>query len=566
MTLIVFRRVSDDMEGTTGKLTMMTVADAFWTASQYQQAGQLAQADQMYRYVLELEPNHAAALCALGRLAFQACNWRQAVAWFQRATQVEPGRADYWHDLGVVYTKAGTPSEAVAAFERALLLKPYYAEAARAVGLLYKEMGEIDRAIGYYQRALRLQPAFADAHTDLASALIELGQVEQALAHYREALRIQPDHVHAYYDLSQLATQGKHAFSAAGLQQMRALVEAQNLPELSRSVAAFALGNVLDAQGAYDEAFACFQHANQLRRSYQWASKRAFDAEQYRTLVNEAISIFDRAYFGNVQGWGADSEMPIFILGMPRSGTSLVEQILASHPAVYGAGELSEIPRLLGQLTGENDGNILPRPIAFANREVVLSVSTQYLQRLTQLGTPRSATRVTNKNLSNVLYLGLIATVFPHARIIYCRRDPRDVCLSCYFQNFHYMDFSWSLEEIAFYHGQYERLMAHWRNVLPLPIHEVCYEALVANQESVTRDLVSHCGLNWDERCWAFYKTRRAVQTASTMQVRKPLSTKSIGRWKHYQSHIGPLLEALKVNGVAVENNRNPARSVTCTP
>ena len=306
------------------------------------------------------------------------------------------------------------------------------------------------------------------------------------------------------------------------------------------------LGNVLDAQGDYDEAFASFQQANELRRTYQRDNRRAFDAEGHRALVNEAISTFDRAYFQRVQGWGTESELPIFILGMPRSGTSLTEQILSSHPAVYGAGELVEIPRLIDQLTG-GDSNTMPRPTAFANRQMIQELSTRYLQRLTQVAAPKQATRITNKNLSNALYLGLIATAFPRARLISCRRDPRDVCLSCYFQNFHYMDFAWSLEEIVFYYEEYERLMAHWSNVLPLPIYEVCYEDLIANQERVTRSLLAHCGLPWDEGCLTFYNTERAVRTASVVQVRKPLSAKSVGRWKHYQRHLGPLLEALDI-------------------
>ena len=540
-TLVAFLAMFDD----TRSPTMVTAADAFRLASQFQQTGQLASAEQLYRYVLELEPTNAAALCALGGLAFQACNWEQAIASFQGATRAEPRCAEYWYDLGIAYGRISSLGDAVAAFEQALLLQPHFAQAARAVGLLYREMGEIERAVACYQRALRLQPDYADAHTNLAGVLIEQGLVEQALAHYREALRIQPIHVHAYYDLSQLAAQGKYTFSPADLQQLRVLVGKENQPVLHRSVAAFALGNILDAQGAYDEAFACFQQANALRRAYQHANKRGFDAVQHRALVDEVIATFDRPYFESVRGWGTDSELPIFILGMPRSGTSLVEQILASHPQVYGAGELLAIPRLIDQLRG--DGNTKPRPTAFAHREIAQQLSARFLLRLTQLAARKKATLVTDKNLNNALYLGLIATLFPHALLVHCRRDPRDVCLSCYFQNFHYMHFSWSLEEIAFYYGQYERLMTHWHKVLPLPIHDVCYEELIANQEHVTRRLLAHCGLSWDERCLAFYNTRRAVQTASTIQVRKPLSAKSIGRWKHYQSHLGPLLEALNI-------------------
>ena len=220
----------------------MTAADAFRIAGQYYAAGQLAPAEHMYRYVLELEPNHGGALFALGTLSFYACNWELAIDWLRRATEAQPGRAEYWHDLGVAYTQAGYLTEAVGAIEQALLVRPNYALAANDLGQLQKEMGEIEQAIASYQDALRWQPDYADAHINLASALIEQGRNDQAVAHYREALRIQPDHVHAYYNLSQLAKEGKYSFAPSDLQQMRALVGNESLPSISGSVAAFAAG------------------------------------------------------------------------------------------------------------------------------------------------------------------------------------------------------------------------------------------------------------------------------------------------------------------------------------
>jgi tetratricopeptide (TPR) repeat protein len=535
---------------------MMTTDDACALAEQYSQTGQLAAAEQLFRYAVERNPNHAPALYGLAKLALQACNWVPAIDWLRRACQADPGCADCWIDLGVAYSKAGYLVEAVAACEKALLLRPYSALAANNLGQLYQEMGETDRAVATYRKALREQPAYADAHVGLASALKEQGVLDQAVAHYREALRLQPDQVHAYYSLSQLAAEGKYAFTPADHEQLRALLVSPSLSDLSRSVAGFALGTVLDAQGAYAEAFACFEQANELRRHWQRFNKRTFDADGHAALVNEAIATFDRAYFQRMRLWETATELPIFIVGMPRSGTTLVEQILASHPQVYGAGELGEFARIMYRLAGRN-GNALPRPIPFATPEVAHDVSDRYLGWLAELASRKGASRVTDKDFANLLYLGLLATLFPRARIIYCRRDPRDVSLSCYFQNFQYMDFSWSLEETAFYYGQHERLMAHWRQVLPIPIHEVCYEELIARQEPVTRRLLAYCGLDWDERCLSFFSTRRVVQTASTIQVRKPLSRKAVGRWKHYQPHLGPLLAALRANHVHVENNDN---------
>jgi hypothetical protein len=228
---------------------------------------------------------------------------------------------------------------------------------------------------------------------------------------------------------------------------------------------------------------------------------------------------------------------------MPRSGTTLVEQILASHPEVFGVGELGEFPRLMAQLTGTGKHGRLARAIPFPNRAVAKDVQSRYLRLLTDR--VKGASRVVNKTLENAFYLGLLATLFPNARFILCRRDARDVCLSCYFNNFQNMDWSWSLEDIVAYYREYERVMNHWKKVLPLPIHEITYEDLIANQERVTRELLQFCGLDWNEHCLTFYDTCRTVQTASAIQVRSPLSAKSIGRWISYRAHLGPLLTAL---------------------
>jgi hypothetical protein len=245
-----------------------------------------------------------------------------------------------------------------------------------------------------------------------------------------------------------------------------------------------------------------------------------------------------------------DTEMPVFIIGMPRSGSTLVEQILASHPEVFGAGEIGDLPRFMTEYAvsqaSSPANSILSPPFLLRDQRAARELAAHYLESIAAFGT--GAARVTIKTLQNFLHLGMIATLFPRARIIHCRRDTIDVCLSCFFTNFQNVDFAWSLSDIGVYHRSYQKLMAHWSRVLPLPIHEISYEELIQNQEAVTRKLLAFCGLDWDERCLAFWSTRRVVQTASAVQVRKPISSQAIGRWRHYRSHLGPLFEALGVS------------------
>ena len=245
--------------------------------------------------------------------------------------------------------------------------------------------------------------------------------------------------------------------------------------------------------------------------------------------------------------WGIDSETPVFVVGLVRSGTTLVEQILASHPQVHGAGERKDIDELATTLHTQMPGTEeYPFCVDKLDSGLARSLAYGFLQRLSR--DAGAADRIVDKMPHNYLHLGLISILFPRARIIHCRRDPMDVCASTYFQNFKWMTHAASLDDIAFYHRQYSRLMEHWGQVLPKPMHEVVYEEMVADSEAVSRKLVAACGLDWDERCLTYYRTKRVVQTASKLQVRQPINNRSVGRWTHFQAHLEPLRLALGIS------------------
>jgi len=252
--------------------------------------------------------------------------------------------------------------------------------------------------------------------------------------------------------------------------------------------------------------------------------------------VDESIARWTPDFFARTRDWGEPSELPVFIVGMPRSGTSLVEQIASSHPDVFGAGELRDIANISKSLSWSQ---CQPGPIKDAARK--------QLDRLLALG--GSALRAIDKMPSNVKHLGLIATLFPSARVILCRRDPRDTCLSCFFQHFGVGNlFSFDLREYGHLYVHTDRLAAHWLKVLPLPILQVQYEDLVADLEGQSRRLISFLGLPWNPACLDFHRAERIVQTFSAWQVRQPIYTRSVGRWRNYQRHLGPLFEALGLN------------------
>jgi len=298
---------------------------------------------------------------------------------------------------------------------------------------------------------------------------------------------------------------------------------------------------MLDDIGEYARAMQHFQAGNAL------AHKRTrFDVDAGRSFVERSRAIFDAAFVDNAAGLANSSDMPIFIVGMLRSGTTLVEQILASHPAIYAGGEREYFRNLASQLPERLGDAARPYPdcVTALDAETAAQLSAAYLDQVRpQMG---EAKRFTDKNPLNFEHLGLIMLLFPNARILHCRRDPMDLCLSIYFQHFsEHLDFPYSFADIAEYHRQYEQLMAHWISVFPGRIHEVQYETLVADLEGVSRGMFANLDLEWDENCLAFHRTDRPVGTASHWQVRQPIYNRSVGRWRHYEPHLADLRAAL---------------------
>jgi Sulfotransferase family len=318
-------------------------------------------------------------------------------------------------------------------------------------------------------------------------------------------------------------------------------------PVSDRVSAGFALGMLLDNADRYDDAFPCFAQANSLYRQQRAEAGERFEPEAFRDQVDGLIEISTPALFSAIASWGNPSEAPVFIVGMPRSGTSLVEQIAASHSRVFGAGERPEINTITDALLVHNRG----RPVERWDRVFARELADRHLARLQQLGS--GAVRVIDKMPDNIFILWIIAALFPSARVVLCRRDPRDVALSCYFHRFTQGHlFAYDLADCGLRTLEVERLSAHWLRVLPIRVLAIDYEELVADLERESRRLIEFLGLDWEPACLDFHRTQRPVFTASAWQVRQPLYTRSVGRWRHYGQHLAPLLEAL-VQGGAVE-------------
>jgi len=314
---------------------------------------------------------------------------------------------------------------------------------------------------------------------------------------------------------------------------------ARGLTNSDRRTLYFSLGKLCDSTKQYDRAFKHYQKGNEL-----WPTQ--CNPQSLMIPIDSSIKIQSTGFFSKSPKSSNKSNRPIFIVGMPRSGTSLVEQILASHPQVYGAGELAEIEKISQSLAERlNTNKLYPELLETINQQLLNDCANQYLNYINSL--ERKSLRVIDKMPGNFIHLGLIQLMFPNARIIHCTRDPLDSCLSCYFQDFFQsMDWCYDQTNLAAYYLGYEKLMKHWKQVLSIPIIDVSYENLVANQENISRELIEYCDLDWSDECLSFHKTKRLVTTASYDQVREPIYKKSVSRWKNYEAHIEPLRKALK--------------------
>ena len=434
---------------------------------------------------------------------------------------------------GVSLLKAGRLQQAQDEFNQFVANYPQDARGWHFLGLVAGRLREFQRAAELLEKALRLAPGSAEIHHNLASTYRVMGRFFAAEAHPKRALAIKPRYAEAYFNYSAVR-KFTTADSLSG--DIEALLEAPALGPEDRSFLHFAAAKIFDDVDRPDDAMRHYHAGNAVVAA-------DFEPASHRRYIEDLERIFDATRVG-VRDHEPRAALPIFVLGMPRGGTTLVEQIIASHACAFGAGELPDIASIAGTLSEHAPGGVPFPHSAVTSIEVLRGFDNAYLQRLR--GFSSDATRIANKTPGNYLFVELIRMILPGACIIHCRRDPLDTCLSCYFQRFRDgQDFSYSLAHLGFYYRMYERLMQHWRHVLRIPIFELDYETLVAAPEPTVKALLDFCELDWDPRCLAFHQLDRPVPTASGWQVRRPLYTSSVGRWRRYEKHLGPLIEAL---------------------
>ncbi|ANT54150.1 tetratricopeptide repeat-containing sulfotransferase family protein [Mesorhizobium amorphae] len=540
-------------------------------ALQLHQTGRRQEAETLYRQVLAQKPNHAAALHFLGLLLHQTGRSEEGLDLIEQSVTLQPKNADFLNNFGTVMRDLGRVDAAVDFFRGAVDIRPDQLAARDNLGSALKQLGQFEGAEEIYRGTIGRNPFHVRARIGLAETLQEAGRLDGALAVFREALTFRPKDAELLYGLGVgMMEKGKLGESADLARQALAIdpgmakawllltqvkrqqerdaelagMEAQHTkaPEgsLARMQLSFGLGKANDDLKDYGRAFDYFAEGNAIRRK-----GIDYDAARTRDEFEAMKAVFDKAFFDKHKPSATADDTPIFVVGMPRSGTTLVEQIIASHPKVYGAGELSILKTAVGKQFPLSMQGGFPWGIADMQDKAFAEAGQAYLDML-HARYP-GFRHVTDKMPGNFLLVGFIHLMLPKAKIIHCARDAAATCLSIYKVHFRGDShrYGYDLGELADFHNLYTDIMAHWRTMLPGVVHDVRYEDFVADQEGQTRALIAHLGLPWDDAVLSFHETERPVRTASAAQVRQPMYQGSVDLWRRYGDRLKPLLDKL---------------------
>ena len=490
-----------------------------------------------YSKALAIDSDHAETHNNLGNALQALERYPEAIACYEKAVAIKPDLAAAYHNLGNALQALEQHGKAVASYRKALAAAPDLVESHINCAAALQALNRHEEAIGHCEKALAITPGSYAAHNNLGRVLQEIGRIDEASRAFERAIEIAPRRTGLYVNLFSCknVTLGDRHAALEALVHDRASLSDDEQIKLD-----FALGKGYSDIGQHQRSFGHLLDGNALKRR-----QIVYDEAAVLQWFDGVRRVFTRALIRERRNLGDPSSVPVFIVGMIRSGSTLVEQILGTHPRVFAAGERKDFANALKTLGADDTGATKVGASWLLNGENLRGLGTTYLTGLTA-GTP-AADKIVDKMPANFRFLGLIHLALPNARIIHTCRDPIDTCLSCFSTLFSdEQPFTYDLGELGRYYRAYQRLMVHWRHVLPEGVMlEVKYEELVTDFERQARRIVAHCGLEWDDRCLSFYETRRPVKTASVVQVRQPIYRSSVGRWRRDSDLLRPLLEAL---------------------
>jgi len=512
----------------------MNLKQALQVAIQLHQQGNLTKAKELYQQILQIDREQPIALHLLGVVAFQAGRYDIAEELISRAINIKSNFDEAHNNLANVMKSVGRMQEAVNHYKKAINIKPGVADCHYNLATAYESLNQFENAVEHFLRAIELNPANSVACFSLANTFRREGQLDNSIKFYRKVISINPEYAEAY---RQIASISKFSTHDDDIKIMQQLIVKPSLTDSQKMHLGFGLGKAFEDIKDYQQSFQYIEKANLIKRK-----EFVFDIANWDRYIEKQMNVFNAEFFEKYSTSGCLDDAPIFILGMPRSGTSLVEQILASHSQVFAAGEVQVLGSAVYSVF---DVASFPENILQAEDQAFKELGEKYLKVMRN--TAGLASFFSDKMPDNFKMIGMIKLMLPNAKIIHCQRNPVDNCLSIFKNYFSSNDliYAYDQQELAKYYNGYAKLMKHWHRVLPGFIYDIHYEELVDEQQQQTRALLKFCGLEWQDTCLEFYQTKRAVKTASAAQVRQPVYRDSVQLWKHYEKQLQPLLQSL---------------------
>jgi tetratricopeptide (TPR) repeat protein len=507
-------------------------------AEEAQMEGRIEDAEKILREILSKDAENPKALRMLGNIALELNRHKAARRMLTKAVELQPGFAPGWNDLANLHMKTDHYDEAIDAVGRAIELDPKLAFAYVTRANILTRAQRHEESLVAYREALEINSVNVGALSGMGHVLKTIGRQEEAIETYRKCIQAHPHFGEAYWSLANLKT---FEFDENEVQVMEKMIGEKELPDEPKVNFYLSLGKHYENEGDFDKAFEHYRCGNDLRRGHE-----IYDPVHTQVVHNRIIEVFNRDFLQEREGWGDPDPSPILIVGLPRSGSTLIEQILSSHSMVEGTAELPDLSRVIVDLNSMSERRVeYPEAAKNLNAEQAAGLGRKYLETTQRYrsGKPFFIDKMPN----NFPSVGLLQLILPNAKVINARRHPLDSCLGSYKQLFFKgQSFTYDQFELGHYYLEYQRIMDHWHKVLPGKVLDVQYEQMVDDQEAQTRRILEHCDLPWEDQCLRFYETDRAINTASSEQVRQPIYTKAVHFWRNYEHHLGELIETLE--------------------
>ena len=499
--------------------------------------GKIPEAIQAYDEVLKRDPNHVEAARSLAGIAAQHKRYRDAEVFLLRVVANAPDYGRAWVELSNVQRELDKYEEAEESARQVLKLGPDKPESYMILAGVVGMAGRHEEAIEYYRKAIEIDGSKPLATTGMAHHLKTIGRQDEAVESFRKSIAVKPDHTEAYWGLANLKT---FRFEEGEIEAMETLLSNEELEDLSREHLHNALGLAYEGRKDYDSAFGHFEMCNTSRRKSE-----SYDPVAMEDSNDRIIEIFDAEFFENRSDVGYADDSPILIVGLPRSGSTLIEQILSSHSEIEGTHELPDLNRSLQKTRRAARVKRFPEGVADFEPAHWEQLGREYIERTRKYR--GECSHFVDKNPNNFNLSGVLSIALPNAKIINARRHPLDSCFGSYKQLFASgQPFTYDLTELGEYYLQYRGLMDHWHKVLPGKVLDVQYEEVVKDLDTQVRRILDYCGLPFEEACLRFYETERAIKTASSEQVRRPIYSTSVNLWRNYEDHLGELIQVLE--------------------